>query len=265
LTLSITILGCGSSGGVPRIGNDWGACDPANPKNRRQRCSILITRTNEAGEETNVLIDTSPDLRNQLNLANVGRIDGVLYTHPHADHIHGIDDLRAVAINTGQKVNVWADQQTADMLQKRFTYCFETPAGSEYPPILDLHFLQSGSNVRVSGPGGDIDIMPFLVNHGSIDALGFRIGNVAYSPDVNGLPDESVQALQGLDCWIVDALRRSKHPSHWSFEETLQWLAQIKPARALITNMHVDLDYKFVDDNSPENVSPCHDGLTFTI
>ncbi len=265
MTISITILCCGSSGGVPRIGNDWGECNPGNPRNQRQRCSILVTKTDARGNQTIVIIDTSPDLRNQLNSNHVARLDGVLYTHPHADHIHGIDDLRAVAISMGERVNVWADEATSKMLLKRFTYCFETPNGSDYPPILDLNEIIAGQEVEVSGPGGSITFMPFRVHHGRIDSLGFRVADVAYTPDLNGIPDESLALLQGLDMWIVDALRRSQHPSHWSLSETLSWLEKINPKQALITNMHVDLDYDFVDKNTPENITPCHDGLTFTI
>lgn len=265
MTISVTILGCGSSGGVPRIGNDWGECDPGNPLNQRQRCSIAVKRLNGDGDETVVIIDTSPDLRNQLNSNNITRVDGVLYTHPHADHIHGIDDLRAVAITTRERVNVWADEPTSNMLLKRFGYCFETPKGSDYPPILNLNPLTAGTDVEIDGPGGSIKFTPFRVHHGRIDALGFRFGKVAYSPDLNGVPEESLAALQDLDIWVVDALRRSSHPSHWSLSETLEWLEKIAPEQAFITNMHVDLDYTFVDKNTPDNVTPCHDGLSFTI
>jgi phosphoribosyl 1,2-cyclic phosphate phosphodiesterase len=261
VSISITILGCGSSGGVPRIGNDWGNCDPENPKNLRTRCSILVTRSNGQGDETNVIIDTSPDMRNQLNAANVGRLDGVLFTHPHADHIHGIDDLRAIAMNTKKRVNVWADKPTSTMLLKRFSYCFETPPGSDYPPILTLNPLHHGQPMTVPGPAGSIEFLPFRVHHGRIDALGFRIGNVVYTPDVNGIPEESLIALENLDTWIVDALRRTPHPSHFSFQDTLDWLKRMEPARAFITNMHIDLDYNFVAENTPDNVWPCHDGL----
>jgi len=265
MSLSVTILGCGSSGGVPRIGNDWGHCDPENPKNLRQRCSILVKRRNDNGDETIVVIDTSPDLRNQLNAANVKHLDGVLYTHPHADHIHGIDDLRTIAISTGKRVDAWADTPTSTMLLKRFGYCFKTPKGSDYPPILNLNPLQPGTPVTISGPGGEIDFLPFLVNHGNINALGFRVADLAYTPDINGVPDESLPALENLDCWIVDALRRTPHSSHFSFSDCLEWVEKVSPNKALITNMHVDLDYQYVAENSPDNVTPCHDGLTIAI
>ena len=265
MSLSVTILGCGSSGGVPRIGNDWGHCDPKNPKNRRQRCSILVKRSDDKGNETIVLIDTSPDMRNQLNAANVTRIDSVLYTHPHADHIHGIDDLRTIAINAGKRVDAWADTPTSDMLLKRFDYCVTTPKGSDYPPIIKLHPLQPGTPVVISGPGGDIEFLPFLVNHGNINAFGFRVADLAYTPDLNGVPDQSLPALEGLEYWIVDALRRTPHPSHFSFSDTLEWLQRIEPHKALITNMHIDLDYQYVADHSPKNVMPCHDGLIINL
>ena len=261
----ITILGCGSSGGVPRIGNDWGKCDPNNPKNLRNRCSILITKTAENGAETNVLIDTSPDLRNQLNASDTKHLDGVLYTHPHADHIHGIDDLRAIAINTRERVNVWADKPTSDMLLKRFTYCFETPKGSDYPPILNLHEIALNEKIFIDGAGGCLEILPFKVHHGRIDSLGFRVNDAVYIPDTNGIPDESLYALEGLDVWIIDALRETLHPSHLSFGETLDLIDQVAPKNAYITNMHVDMDYDFVAENSPENVQPCYDGLTIKI
>ena len=262
---TITILGCGSSGGVPRIGNDWGRCDPQNPKNLRNRCSILITKVGKKGGKTNVLIDTSPDLRNQLNSSNTNHLDGVLYTHPHADHIHGFDDLRAIAINTRERVNVWADKPTSNMLLKRFTYCFETPKGSDYPPILNLTQINLNEEIVIDGAGGELRILPFKVNHGRIDSLGFRVDNAAYIPDTNGIPDESLYALKNLDVWVIDALRETNHPSHFSFSETLDWISKIAPKQAFITNMHVDLDYKYVADNSPENVHPCYDGMTIAV
>ncbi len=260
MSVTVTILGCGSSGGVPRIGGYWGNCDPKNPKNRRQRCSLLVQRQNKNGDSTNVLIDTSPDLRNQLLAAGVGRIDGVLYTHPHADHIHGIDDLRVAAINENKRVDVWADEHTAEMLQTRFFYCFHTPPGSDYPPILNLHLLDVGKPVSVDGPGGEIELTAFSVHHGRIDALGFRIGGVAYTPDISGIPDETLPALENLDCWIIDSLRHKSHPSHFTLDEALQWVHRMNSKTAILTNMHIDLDYQTLADETPENISPAYDG-----
>lgn len=261
----VTILGCGSSGGVPRIGNDWGRCDPANPKNERLRCSILVTRTSETGGKTNVLIDTSPDLRQQLNAADTARVDAVLYTHPHADHIHGIDDLRPMTIASRQRVSVYADEHTSEKLLSRFDYCFKTPPNSDYPPILDHKSLQPGVPVTISGEGGDITATPFVVHHGRIDALGFRVNDCVYTPDLNGIPDQSLKYLENLENWIVDALRSTPHPSHFSLPEALDWIAKTAPKRALLTNLHTDMDYETTRVNTPENVEVCYDGLSFTI
>ncbi|MDP9137376.1 MAG: MBL fold metallo-hydrolase [Pseudomonadota bacterium] len=260
----MTILGCGSSGGVPRIGGLWGACDPANPKNRRRRCSVLVERTGVKGS-TRVLIDTSPDLREQLLAAGAAGVDGVVFTHAHADHTHGIDELRAVALNTGSRVPVWADPATAKALEQRFAYAFKTAEGSEYPPILDLAVLSASDAFAVSGKGGDIVLRPFPVEHGNITALGYRIAGTAYTPDLNGVPELSRAALHGLDCWIVDALRRRPHPSHWCLAETLDWIERFKPGRAVVTNMHIDLDYETLCRELPAHVTPAFDGMAIDI
>ena len=264
MTVTLTILGCGSSGGVPRIGNDWGQCDPENPRNRRRRCSALVTRTGPHGA-TRVLLDTSPDLREQMLTANIPAIDAVLYTHEHADHTHGIDDLRALYLKKRERVQVWADESTGQMLTTRFAYCFYTAPGSDYPPILSLNRMTAGTPVTIGGAGGEITALPFRVHHGTIDALGFRIGAAAYLPDVDGIPDESLIALEGLDVWIVDALRRTPHPSHWSLPQTLEWIARIKPKRAVITNMHLDLDFATLTRELPSHVEPAYDGMTISI
>jgi phosphoribosyl 1,2-cyclic phosphate phosphodiesterase len=264
MTAKLTILGCGSSGGVPRVGNDWGQCDPANPKNHRRRCSVLVSQESPSGT-TRVLIDTSPDMRDQMLSSGVTDIDAVLYTHEHADHTHGIDELRAFYLMKRQKVQVWADEPTGHMLTSRFAYCFYTAPGSDYPPILNLNRLVAGTAVAIDGKGGAITALPFKVHHGNIDALGFRIGATAYTPDLNGIPDESLSALAGLDLWIVDALRRTRHPSHLSLPETLDWIRRLAPKRAIITNMHVDLDYDVMRGELPDGVLPAHDGLEVLI
>ncbi|MBF9032437.1 MBL fold metallo-hydrolase [Rhodobacterales bacterium HKCCE3408] len=259
--LSVTILGCGSSGGVPRLGGHWGDCDPDNPKNRRRRCSLLVRRR-DAGGETTVLIDTSPDLRQQLLDEDVGRLDGVVFTHAHADHVHGLDDLRMIVFNMSARLPVWADAPTKSDLMKRFGYAFVQPPGSNYPPILDLHDIDGPVTIR--GAGGPITFRPFEVEHGTITALGFRIGDIAYLPDVSGIPDDVWPALDNLDLWIVDALRRRPHPSHTHLDRTLEWIARARPKNAILTNMHIDLDYATVDAETPANVSPAYDGLTVT-
>ena len=259
--VTFTILGCGSSGGVPRLGGIWGDCDPANPKNRRRRCSMLITRETTEGT-TRVLIDTSPDMREQLLDANVGHLDGVVYTHSHADHMHGIDDLRQVVFNIRKRLPVWADGPTQEALLSRFGYAFIQPDGSPYPPILDLHTIDGP--VTVTGAGGPVTLTPFRAEHGSMDALGFRIGPLAYLPDAVDIPAESWPVLQGLDCWIVDALRRKPHPTHAHLAMTLDWIARANPAQAVITNMHIDLDYDTLLTELAPHIRPAFDGMTLT-
>lgn len=264
MTLTMTILGCGSSGGVPRIGGQWGACDPSNPRNRRRRCSLLVERAGPGGTTT-VLVDTSPDMREQLLDAGVAWLDGVLYTHEHADHIHGIDDLRVIAINGRRRITIWADQRTFGILRQRFGYCFEQPPGSEYPPICEAHILNPESPVTVDGPGGPITATPFEQLHGNIRSLGYRFGGFAYSSDLNGMPEESLHNLKGLDVWVVDALRQTPHPSHLSLTETLEWIERMTPKRAILTNMHIDLDYDILRRTLPDNVEPAYDGLTIEL
>ncbi|MBF9060355.1 MBL fold metallo-hydrolase [Rhodobacterales bacterium HKCCSP123] len=259
--LIFTILGCGSSGGVPRLGGHWGDCDPENPRNTRRRCSLLIRRREGAGE-TAVLIDTSPDLRAQLLDAGIGRLDGVVFTHSHADHTHGLDDLRMIVFNMRQRLPVWADGATQNDLLNRFGYAFVQPPNSAYPPILDLNGIEG--DVVIDGPGGEIRLTPFEVEHGNIDALGFRIGDVAYLPDVSDIPEAAWPLLEGLDCWILDALRRTPHPSHAHLAKSLGWIERARPRHAVLTNMHIDLDYATVAAETPGHVTPAHDGLTLT-
>ena len=258
--LRFTVLGCGSSPGVPRIGGDWGACDPQNPKNRRRRCSLLAQRLSNSGT-TNVLIDTSPDLREQAIAAGIGRLDGVLYTHAHADHIHGIDDLRGFVLNMHRRVDIYADAQTMARLQEAFAYCFATPSGSEYPPIVKAHPIRADESVTIEGQGGPLTALPVNQVHGRITSLAFRIGGLAYSPDLSGLDAEAEARLQGLDVWIVDALRYRPHPSHFSVEEALQWIERLQPKRAVLTHMHVDLDYATLCHALPPSVEPAYDGM----
>ena len=256
--LRFTILGCGSSGGVPRLGGHWGDCDPDNPKNIRRRCSMLVERETTGGI-TRVLIDTTPDMRAQLLDTGIGALDGVVWTHSHADHVHGLDDLRMIVFNMRARLNVWADGDTQNDLFSRFGYAFIQPADSPYPPILTMHTI-SGP-VTVSGAGGDITLTPFKVGHGSIDALGFRIGNLAYLPDVADMTPEAWEAVQNLDCWILDALRRTPHPTHSHLSQSLDWIARAAPRRAVLTNMHIDLDYETLVQETPDHITPAFDGM----
>jgi phosphoribosyl 1,2-cyclic phosphate phosphodiesterase len=262
MTLKFTILGCGSSGGVPRPALGWGVCDPNNPKNRRRRTSLLVEQHNGGGV-TRVLVDTSPDLREQLLDADADWLNGVLYTHEHADHTHGIDDLRAFFLKQRQLIDVYLDQKTGDTLRARFGYCFKSPPGSEYPPIVREHRLATGQTITIAGQGGSIAALPLLQEHGDIPSYGFRFGSVAYSCDLSGMPPDSAAALTGLDVWICDALRERPHPSHFSVADALAWIERLQPRRAILTNLHSDLDYEALRKKLPANVIPAFDGMTF--
>lgn len=250
--MKVTILGCGTSGGVPRIGNVWGACDPNNPKNRRRRVSILV----EQGD-SRLLVDTSPDLREQLLDARVDTLDGVLYTHDHADHTHGIDDLRAVFHTMRAPVQVYSNRETLEVLQHRFDYIFTSKLG--YRAICEANEITAPFKV------GEIDVIPFVQNHGPITSLGFRFGKVAYSTDLNGIPEESWEILEGVDTWIVDALRPEPHPTHPHLDMTLEWIKRLKPRRAILTHMTWDMDYDTLKRELPKGVEPGYDGLVIEV
>ena len=262
MSLTFTILGCGSSMGVPRVALGWGACDPNEPKNRRRRCSLMVERTGAQGR-TRVLVDCTPDLRMQLLDAEVDWIDGVLFTHEHADHTHGIDDLRPLFVHRRRRVDVYLDEPTSRALHARFGYCFMTPPGSEYPPILTEHRIEPGRPVTVNGQGGSIEVLPVLQNHGDISSLGFRFGKAAYSADIKSLPDQSLGFMTGLHVWIVDALRKTPHPSHFNLDEAIEWIARMRPKRAILTNLHTDMDYDTLRATLPHNVEPAFDGMRF--
>jgi phosphoribosyl 1,2-cyclic phosphate phosphodiesterase len=263
MTLKFTILGCGSSMGVPRAALGWGDCDPNEPKNRRRRCALLVERVQAPGHVTRVLVDAGPDLREQLIDAKVDWIDGVLITHEHADHTHGLDDLRPLFVNKRRQVDTYMDEPTARALRARFAYCFQTPEGSQYPPILREHRLVPGQPITIHGQGGPIEVLPVLQDHGDIASLGFRFGNVAYSTDLKRLPPDSIAQLAGLDVWIVDALRKTPHPSHFNLPETLEWIERIKPKRSILTDMHTDMDYATLKAALPAHIEPGFDGMQF--
>ncbi|MGV6800511.1 MAG: MBL fold metallo-hydrolase [bacterium] len=281
MTLRATILGSGSSGGVPRPGGEdgtgaWGACDPANPKNRRMRCSLLVQKEHpelgwDTDQLTTILVDTSPDFREQMLLAKCGRLDGVLFTHDHADQTHGIDDLRVIAINMRARVPVWVDEATSGRLLSRFSYCFEQAENSSYPPILHRQIMpECGKTEEISGPSGPISFTPFLQNHGRVNSLGFIFGplgkgGLAYSSDVKALPEESFSLLSGISCWIVDSLRYTEHPSHANVTEALSWIARLNPHQAVLTNMHIDLDYETLMTETPKHVTPAYDGMVVEV
>jgi len=264
MTLTLTILGCGSSAGVPRPALGWGACDPKNPKNRRLRCSLLVEQTGEGGT-TRVLIDTSPDLREQLIGANVDHIDAVFLTHEHADQTHGIDDLRSVVLHQRRRIPVYLNKSTGDHILVRFSYCFVRPPGSDYPPILENCSVEAGESRTIEGKGGPVTLSAFNLVHGNIPALGYRIGATAYTPDLSDIPQASWPSLEKLDLWIVDGLRYTGHPSHFSVSDALSWIDRFKPKRAVITNMHSDLDYEVLRQSLPDGVVPAYDGMRLEI
>jgi phosphoribosyl 1,2-cyclic phosphate phosphodiesterase len=264
-TLRFTLLGCGSSPGTPRPNGDWGACDPANPRNRRMRAAALVERIRENGERTTVVIDTGPDFRAQMLMAGVEHIDAVVYTHPHADHIHGIDDLRTYVINQRRRMPVYADSATLRRLKQGFDYCFETPAGSNYPPILTENLIDHHEILKIDGRGGPITLLPLPQQHGDIVSLGFRIGGLAYCPDISGFFDTTLTLLDKLEWLVIDALQYRTHPSHFSLGEALDWIERLKPKNAILTHMHIPLDYATVESETPAHVHPGYDGMVVEI
>ena len=259
--LRVTILGCGSSGGVPRVGGDWGNCDPGNPRNRRRRCSLLVERLTRNGAATTVLVDAGPDLRAQLLDAGVRSLDAVLLTHDHADHIHGLDDLRGLYLRNGHRpIPVYAGPSTAHTVSSRFAYAFRQLEGSPYRPFLELRNLPEV--VRIQGAGGNVEAEAYPVPHGAIKALGFRFGPVGYTPDLSDMSDAAWRVLHGIELWIVDALQATPHPTHAHLPLTLSWIAVLRPRRAILTNMHYWLDYDETVRMVPAGVEPAHDMLS---
>ena len=271
--LEIVILGCGSSGGVPRADGNFGVCDPEDRRNWRTRCSLLVRRPNAEpageGDETTLVVDASPEFRQQTAAAKAKRLDGLLLTHDHADQSHGIDDIRAFALHQRRRIACWMDDATRATMLRRFGYIFE--GEGMYPAIADIHATQPhGVAWRIAGPSGEISVVTFDQDHGEVRSLGYRFGGyrhggVAYSSDVVDLPEESFEALQGLDLWIVDALRYTPHPTHAHVDKALAWIERVKPRRAILTNMHIDLDFEELSRRLPPGVEPAYDGMTVRV
>lgn len=262
-TIRLTLFGTGSSGGVPRIGNDWGACDPDEPRNRRSRCGAMFELFGEQGTSpTRLLIDTSADMREQLLKAEIGEIDAVVISHDHADQVGGFDDLRVLAYRKMQRVPVFMDAPTHATMARRFGYCFHGEHG--YPSIVELQepFLEPGCPFLISGAGGDLHVLPIRQRHGAIDSLGFRVGPLAYCNDLNGFADGYQQRLSDLEVLVIDALRYTEHPSHAHLDMSLAWIEELRPKKAFLTNLHVDMDYETLCSELPDHVRPAYDGLT---
>ena len=259
--MRITILGCGGAGGVPMIGGRWGACDPENPRNRRRRASILVE---EGG--TAVLVDTSPDLRQQLLDADVSRLDGVIYTHDHADHVHGIDELRALNRLQRQWIDLYADTGTLNGLRKRFSYVFEPERTvpeefAFYKPCLTPHEIAPCGAFTV----GSLEIEPFDQDHGFMRTLGLRFADAAYTTDAVDLPPSAFAALTGLKLWIVGCLRYEPHPTHAHLDKVLDWIERVQPERAVLTHLGTDMDYEELAARLPQGVEPAYDGLVLEV
>ncbi|MCL2469415.1 MAG: MBL fold metallo-hydrolase [Alphaproteobacteria bacterium] len=255
--MKITILGCGGAGGVPLIGNDWGDCDPKNPKNNRLRSSILVEH-----EDVKVLVDTSPDMRQQLLNVNLKTLDAIFYTHAHADHVHGIDNIRSLNWLIGKPVPLYADQETMDVLKQQFAYIFEDHEEGKrfYLPAVQAHVID-GSPLTL----GSLTIQPFHQQHGDMRSMGYRFHDFAYSTDVNALDEDAFKILEGVKIWIVDAVRHKPHYSHAHIDRALEWIERIKPQKAYLTHMNQTLDYETLKANLPDHVEPAYDGLVIEV
>ena len=258
--MKITVLGCGGSGGVPLAdgtpGGNWGVCDPDNPRNRRRRVSILVE---EGG--TTLLVDAGPDIRAQLLESGPGRVEAVLFTHSHADHCHGLDELRSLAMARGDPIDAYMDRRTRETLTSRFDYAFASshkPNGF-YKPILN--------DIPIEGPVeiGGVRVVPFVQQHGRGTSLGYRFGDAAYSTDVTALDEVAFSALDGVKLWILDCLREQPHPTHSHLEQSLEWIARVGPARAVLTHMNHQIDYKYLESRCPPGVEPAYDGMVLDV
>jgi phosphoribosyl 1,2-cyclic phosphate phosphodiesterase len=267
--MKITILGCGGSGGVPTAGGDWGECDRAEPRNRRSRPAILIQ-----SHTTTLLVDTGPDIRSQLLATGVHEIDAILYTHHHADHTHGFDDIRYLNVVRGQPMPIYGNAATLAEMQQRFAYAFAPRESNHfYRPAVIPHILycaawpphqpRAGNTTPIQI--GDMLVQPFAQDHGSCVSVGIRVGDFAYSTDVRALDETAFGILAGVKVWVVDALREEPHPVHSHVAQTLAWIARVQPQQAYLTHMNQSLDYQTLLARCPANVAPAYDGLVIQL
>ena len=257
--MKVTILGCGPSQGVPVIGNRWGDCDPANPKNRRSRPSIVIEQ-----DGVTLLVDMSPDIRQQFLDNEINAVDAVLFTHLHYDHIGGIGELRTLSFLAKRRIGIYGTRVLLDTLKSNWGYLFAPDASDDanlYKPVADDRAFEYGVPFDAEG----VEVLPFEMDHGICDTAGFRIGNFAYSTDVAYLNDAAFAALEGVDTWIVDCLRDDPHPTHAHFERTLEWIDRVRPRRAVFTHMNFQTDYQTTLAKCPDGVEPGYDGMVLEV
>lgn len=258
--MKVTILGCGGSAGVPQLGGadghgDWGACDPAEPRNRRTRSSIVIEN---AGER--LLVDTSPDMRAQLLACGVPKVDAILFTHAHADHVLGIDDVRILNRLIGRPLDAWMTARTHAELLQRFDYAFKPWTGGHFfRPVLTARELLFGDTIEAAG----LEVRTFEQDHGYLPTMGLRIGPFGYSTDVATLAEPALAVLAGVDTWVVDCFQRRAHRTHANLDQVLAWRERIRPRRTVLTHMGWDVDWAWLKARAPEGVEPAYDGLSF--
>lgn len=257
--MRVTILGSGASSGTPSIGNNWGRCNPANPRNRRMRPAIVVET-----EQTRILVDTPPDLRHQLLATNIARVDAVCYTHAHADHLHGIDDLRAINRLTKAALPLYATAHTMGEIRRRFGYTLEPqPVDAHWfsRPVLAPHEIEDGDAFMI----GDIRVQAFEQHHGRTLTLGFRFNDVAYSTDVAELPEVSFAVLAGVRLWILGVFSERPFPTHCHLAQGLEWIERVGPETAVLTHLSSELDYDALVRRLPPHIAPAYDGLTIEV
>lgn len=253
--MRVTVLGCGTSSGVPLIGCTCAVCTSPNPRNRRRRCSILVETAT-----TRVIVDTGPDFRMQCLDAGVRSLDAILYTHAHADHVHGIDDVRALNAVLDRRIDAYAHADVFARIRARFDYAFHPPEGHGW-------WRPSLNPIAVDGPFrvGDLDVVPIEQGHGRLPSWGFRFGAFAYSPDASELSEDAFAALAGVRIWVVDALRDAPHPTHAHLARTLDWIERVRPRLAVLTHMNHEFDYAELSARLPPGVVPACDGMVLEV
>lgn len=257
--MKVTLLGCGPSQGVPVIGERWGNCDPKEPRNRRTRPSILVE-----DRGVSILVDTSPDIRDQLLSNDIRLVDAILYTHLHYDHVAGIGEIRTLSFLAKRRIDLYGTDDVMAGLIEKWAYLFESEASDDadlYQPVARANEISYGQAFDVMG----VEVLPFVQDHGICETAGFRFGKFAYSTDAVDLDDAAFTALEGVEVWIVDCLRDDPHPTHAHFDKTLEWIDRVKPKRAIFTHMNFQADYRTLMDKCPAGVEPGYDGMVVAL